>query len=159
MQVITIGAPSEPSLLAVMLNIWAAVGPLVGIFIGTYLTQSSQRRQWIADNKVKEWRDLLGTLMTSMTTIIRCSNIAPQTSEVAVEDLRARVAAGEVINNRLFVAREVRQGNILEKWHEAVKIFDENHDPKAFGTSLGKIQFQIEQGARADIRTGFKATS
>jgi hypothetical protein len=138
------------STLTVIVAIWGAIGPLVGIFIGSYLVRSHQRRQWIATERVKEWRELLTALTTSLTTMIKCSKVL-RTPESIAEDLSAHVAAGEVLGNRLLIAQEVRRRKIMDRWHEAVKVFEENHDATAFGTNFGNIVFLIEDGARTDV--------
>jgi len=135
----------------IILGIWAAVGPLIGVRYGNELSQRSARRQWLADEKAKEWREMLGVLTTSMTTIIQCRQEV-RTVEMRKEDLRASTAAGEVLSNRLFVAQEVRRRQLLERWREAVEAFDKDGDPEAFGEKFGRtIRFQIEEGARDDI--------
>ncbi len=134
-----------------VLGVWAAVGPLVGVRYGNELSQRSTRRQWLADERTKEWRELLGTLTTSMTTIIQCRQ-AEGTSETIKEDLRASIAAGEVLSNRLFIAKEVRRRRLLDCWREAVAAFEKDGDSGAFGTKFGRdVRFQIEEGAREDI--------
>jgi hypothetical protein len=135
----------------IVLGVWAAVGPLVGVRYGDELSQRSKRRQWLADERTKEWRELLSTLTTSMTDIIRCRQ-GERTTEVMKEDLDASVAAGEVLSNRLFIAKEVRRRELLDRWREAVQSFEKDGDPEAFGTKFGRdIRFQIEEGARDDI--------
>jgi hypothetical protein len=135
----------------IVLAVWAAIGPLVGVRYGNELSQRSTRRQWLADERTKEWRELLSTLTTSMTTIIRCRQ-GDRTVEMMKEDLLASVSAGEVLSNRLFIAKEVRRRQPLDSWREALKSFEMDGDPAAFGTKFGRdIQFQIEEGAREDI--------
>ena len=135
----------------IILGVWAAVGPLVGVRYGDELSQRATRRQWLADERTKEWRELLGTLTSSMTTIIQCRQ-GERTTEMRKEDLRASVAAGEVLSNRLFIAKEVRRRQLQDRWREAVESFEKDGDPGAFGTKFGgDIRFQIEEGAREDI--------
>ena len=127
----------------IVLGVWAAVGPLVGVRYGNELSQRSTRRQWLADERTKEWRELLGTLTTSMTTIIQCRQ-GERTLEMMKEDLRASVAAGEALSNRLFIAKEVRRRQLLDSWREAVAAFEKDGDPEAFGAKFGRdVRFQI----------------
>jgi hypothetical protein len=141
-------ASGETNALTMGLNIWAAVGPLLGIFVGSYLTRSAQRRQWLADEKVKEWRELLGTLTTSFTTIVQFST----GGKTSAEDLTAHIAAGEVLGNRIFIAEEVRQLKIHDKWREAVGTFEQDRNPTTFGTNFGRdVRHQIERGAKQAI--------
>lgn len=135
----------------IVLGVWAAVGPLVGVRYGNELSQRSARRQWLADERTKEWREMLGVLTTSMTTIIRCRQ-GEKTTEMLREDVIANIAAGEVLSNRLFIAKEARRRELLEGWREAVSAFDKDGDAEAFGERFGRtIRFQIEEGAREDI--------
>jgi hypothetical protein len=135
----------------IVLGVWAAVGPLVGVRYGNELSQRSARRQWLADERTKEWREMLGVLTTSMTTIIRCRQ-GEKTTEMLKEDVLANMAAGEVLSNRLFIAKEARRRELLEGWREAVSAFDKDGDAEAFGERFGRtIRFQIEEGAREDI--------
>ncbi len=145
-------ATAEPSVntLTIVLALWGAIGPLVALFVGAYLTRSGQRKQWLADERVKEWRELLTTLTTSLSTIVSCSSL-PKTPERLADDLHARVIAGVVINSRLFIGHEISKGEMVKQWREAVKKFDEDHDEEAFGASLANIQSHIERGARKDI--------
>jgi len=135
----------------IVLGVWAAVGPLVGVRYGNELSQRSTRRQWLADERTKEWRELLGTLTKSLATIVRCS-VAERTFEVRNEELVATVAATEVLTNRLFIAQEVRRRQLLARWSEAVAAFGKDGDAEALGTKFGgEIRFQIEEGARGDM--------
>jgi hypothetical protein len=135
----------------IVLGIWAAVGPLIGVRYGNELSQRSTRGQWIADERTKEWRELLGTLTTSLATIVRCS-VAERTVEVMKEELVATVAATEVLSNRLFIAQEVRRRQLLSRWSEAVAAFQKDRDAEALGTKFGgDVRFQIEEGARKDM--------
>jgi len=135
----------------IVLGVWAAVGPLVGVRYGNELSQRSTRRQWLADKRTKEWRELLTTLTTSMATIIQCKQAA-KTIETIKEDLRASTVAGEALSDRLFIAQEVRRRQLLDRWQEAVKSFGKDGDAEAFGTKFGRdIRFQIEEGARDDM--------
>jgi hypothetical protein len=142
---------NNPGTLTVILAIWAAVGPLVGIFIGNHLVRSFQRRQWLADERIKEWRELLTVLTASLATITKC-NTLPQTIEVLQEGINAHVAAGAVISNRLLIGQEVRRRKIQEKWLEATVTFEKDHDATAFGSRFGDVTFLIEDSARNDIK-------
>lgn len=144
-----------PLWVTVFLTIWAPVGPLVGILIGHYLSRSHQRRQWIADNEVKEWRELLTTLTTSFTAIVQTDDALPKVpgeeTERLKKSLHARTLAGEVLANRIFVSREARANGLYERWKKALDEFDEDHDVTKFGTAFGELTGSILKGARVHI--------
>jgi len=144
-----------PLWVTVFLTIWAPVGPLIGIMLGAYLSRSQQRRQWVADNEVKEWRELLTTLTTSFTAIIQTDEKLPKAPGEEIERLKrwlqARTLAGEVLTNRIFIAHAVSSFEIFDKWKTALARFDQDHDPKAFGKAFGELTVLILGGARAHI--------
>jgi hypothetical protein len=140
----------------VILAVWAAVGPLVGIYIGHHLLRSQQRRQWLADNRIQEWREVITTLQKSLVLITQFDatrNLS--TTEEKKADmpavLDARAVALSVLNNRLFIAKEVRHHKMFDKWKKAVDEFDEDHDPGKFGTRLGELTHLIVVEAGAEM--------
>ena len=142
----------DPFVLAtIVLTVWAAVGP-VGVRYGNELSQRSARRQWLADERTKEWRGLLTVLTTSMVTIVQCNAVGGKTIPMMEADLRANTAAREALSNCLFIAQELRRRVLLDRWNEAVEAFQKDGDPQAFGEKFGRtVRFQIEEGARGDI--------
>src|ERR1700682_665089 len=140
----------------VFLGIWAAVGPLVGIYIGHHLLRSQQRRQWLADNRMEEGRGIITTLQKSLVLITQfdaARNLSTIEEKKAAMPavLDARAAALSVLNNRLFVAKEVRHHKMFDKWKRAVDEFDGHHDAGKFGTLFGELTALIEVEARAEI--------
>src|SRR4029077_15758703 len=105
----------------IFLNIWAAVGPLMGVALGGWLTMRNQRMLWILDNKRSEYRKLLSTITRDYTT---CMNIyAGRTALSGAEQRRrekAHLEALNVIRDRLFIAKEVSEMDIARKWSEAI---------------------------------------
>jgi hypothetical protein len=140
----------QPNTVSAIYQIWAAVGPLVGILIGNHLVRFGQRKQWIANEQVKEWRELLGTITGAFTAII-LSYQRPVTSESLAQRVKWNQVALEVLNNRIFIAEELRRKKILDRWFEAVGEFDKHQDSVLFGAQLRPITDDIEQAARADI--------
>jgi hypothetical protein len=140
----------------VILAVWAAVGPLVGIYIGHRLLQDQHRRQWLADNKINEWREVITTLQRSLTTIVAYDAtthlMTLEEKKAAMPSvLSARRDALEVLGNRLFIAKEVRHHLMFDKWHQAVKDFDADHDTAKFGTLNGELVTLITQAAKAEM--------
>ncbi len=144
-----------PLWVTVFLTIWAPVGPLLGILIGHYLTRSQQRRQWVADNEVTEWRELLTTLTTSFIAIVQTDEKIPRVPGEEIAELKrwlqARTLANEVLTNRIFIAHTVRGWEMFTKWKTALARFDQDHDPETFGTAFGELNALILKGARAHI--------
>ncbi len=137
------------------LTVWAALGPFVGIFVGSYLSRSAQRRQWLPDNEINEWRELLTTLTSSFITIVGKNRSIPAVPSDRVErmkdDFDARMRADEVLTNRIFIARQVRTDDLSGRWRKALEEFDQDHDPTELGTAFGELNVLILRGASAHI--------
>ena len=83
----------DPFVIAtIILTVWAALGPLVGVRYGNELARRSARMQWLADARTKEWRGLLTVLTTSMAIIVQ-SNIGNRTVTMMEADLRANTSS------------------------------------------------------------------
>lgn len=123
--------PLLPLWMTLFLTIWAAVGPLVGILVGHYLTASWQRKQWIADNQKDEYRRVLAglnrlnvlltqahthrtvdvqKLMAAMEEVTLASNTCLFTNEFFEESK----ALGDVLE----ASRTFGQGGSYDNYHQ-----------------------------------------
>ena len=136
------------------LAIWAAVGPLLGIWLGHQLLRSQQRQQWIVDHRIEEWRELLVVLSNSfmLTEQIRKEIETPALKlEKFKVNLAARQKAGDVLLTRLFIANEVADLKVHERWSKLLEQYDTDQDAKRFGTQFGELSRAIREKARIDI--------
>ena len=136
------------------LAIWAALGPLLGIWLGHQLLRSQQRKQWIVDHRIEEWRELLAVLSNSfmMTEQIRKEIETPALKlEKLKANLAARRKAGDVLLTRLFIAKEMGELKVHESWTKLLQQYDTDQDAKQFGAQFGEITRAIREKARTDI--------
>jgi hypothetical protein len=156
--------PLVPLWVTVFGTIWGLVAPLIGTLLGVWMgyhfSRSQQRNQWIADNRVKEWQELMTALSASFTTIVQTGATLVSADDrlkpayvlqKLEENVTARTIATQVLVNRVFIAREVRQLGIYTKWSKALAEFDKDHNAGNFGTEYGEITATILAGAQADI--------
>lgn len=128
--------------------IWAALGPLVGVCIGAYLAKRWQRDQWIADNKRSEYRKLLTTLAKTFTSILEL-----HTSGVALGPKEQRalfnleVRASAVMLDRIFIADEIKELDLIKRWNQALRGYDNSLDGDAFGIAFGLIAKDVRKAA------------
>ena len=127
---------------------WAAIGPLVGIFIGAYLTQRGQRDQRIADNKKSEYRELLTTLTKTFTGIVQLQapgvGLGPQ-EQRTISDLELQSLV--VIRDRIFIAKEVEDMNLIARWNQALRDYDKTLDAGAFDNAFRLITADLQQNS------------
>jgi hypothetical protein len=104
----------------VFLTIWSVVGPIVGLFIGNYLSRSSQRRQWIADSQKQEYMELLrGFNRLNMELVAyRLTGIVNQASlKQATEDISTAA------NTSLFITEFLAKTKVVGELHSASERF------------------------------------
>jgi hypothetical protein len=134
-------------------TIWAALGPLVGVCIGAYLARRWQRDQWIADNKRSEYRKLLTTLAKTFTSIIelRAAGVA-----LGPKDQRTlfnlEVRASAVILDRIFIADEVKEMNLLKRWNQALRDYDNTLNSDVFSSAFGLIANDVRKSASKIVK-------
>jgi hypothetical protein len=139
----------------IVLGVWAAVGPLVGVRYGHDLGKRWQKEHWISDNKKQEYRELLGVLTDSFSTIIQFARTPKQTVLFTNDETQKRhaaeIAALAAIQNRLFIANEIRKLNLLDRWVSATRSFEDNRDRAKFSDAFASISSDLRQQALKDI--------
>jgi hypothetical protein len=142
-----------PSFVGLIRSAWPALGPLVGICIGAYLTTLNQKRQWIRDNKRTEYRELLTAIgdAAGKYVLYYGKDHVVVTSSEQREIWETTRATLSVIYNRLFVAKEVEGLHIQRRWENALTALRDKHDAIEFGTSMDSIMNDIRNKAIKDF--------
>jgi hypothetical protein len=106
------------------LQILSTVCSLLGIsgLLTLFLTRSWQRKQWLRDQKMAEYRELLSALSKSAHYILRTSphhvfaGMTMRSGDEERQSAEADVEARRVIADRILIAKRIRSENILERW-------------------------------------------
>ena len=128
---------------------WPALGPLIGICIGAYLTTRTQKRQWVRDNKRVEYRELLTAIGDATSKLLVLAGREPVVLGPGEQSERfevVRLTLG-IIYNRLFIAKEIKELNIQHRWQEGVDALKIRHDVAFFATSMDGIMDDIRKRA------------
>src|SRR5579863_81565 len=95
----------------IVLAVWAAVGPLVGVRYGQELAKRWQNEHWIKDNARQECRELISTMADTFSVYLKCfgpSNVpGPPDSGEILEQERALKASLEIFYSRLFISDQL----------------------------------------------------
>jgi hypothetical protein len=141
-----------PWWLTLFLTLWAALGPIVGIVLGNYLSRNNQRKQWRTDNRVNEWRELISVLFRSVTTISECDALRRQNDiKVLNKQGEAEMTALLTIGNRVFIDKDITEERLFQHWNQAVERFREQHNPDNFGAEFKTILESLKKKASHDI--------
>jgi hypothetical protein len=120
-------------------------GVLAGVLLGHYLTRSSQREQWQLDRRREEYRELLRALATVFTNKQRFGTGGTGDKQLNIQLEQAEVETLRVIHDRIIIAPELAETDVLFRWHVAL-----NHaDP---------YSTQINWNAFADEYTSLRET-
>jgi hypothetical protein len=105
------------------MSTWNAIGPLVGVVIGAILVPwvswRWQHKQWSLDNKKQEYRELLDGLFLAIEEIVKAR---PSAITSGIEAAKAVQSGTRLVQNRIFVARSLRNAGIPEDWRKIVNL-------------------------------------
>jgi hypothetical protein len=134
---------------SVIRNAWPVLGPLVGIWIGAYLTTRNQKRQWILDHKRAEYRELLTAIgdVGSKLVLYYGTNPFVANSDEQLAIWEATRTTVDVIYNRLFIAQQIEKLLIQSRWENAVSLVRKNRDVRLFGHIMDGIMNDIRNTA------------
>jgi hypothetical protein len=133
--------------LTIALGIWAAVGPLVGILLGHFLTRSWQREQWLRDKRNEEWHELLTALAESLRVSLKIYPARALSDEEKQAIVEAHSNSFRVIRDRIFIAPDVQALNIENRWSAAVQYHSQSMDAKELGNAYKELRDEIVRTA------------
>ncbi len=116
--------------------VWAAVGPLCGVLVGAGLSRSWDRRKWLNDNRKQEFRELMETLSEAASGMISrqiSRNWGEALTEKEAEQVSvSHMASLKVIKNRIFIAEDVKEMNLFNRWNDGIHAMRMAEDVRPF---------------------------
>jgi hypothetical protein len=141
-----------PLWVTIALTIWGVIGPFAGLLAGHLLSQSSQRKHWIADCKKQEYGELLRALMLHHFSLEGyLGSPGPMVTQVEREIKEREEEATIVIKNRIFLRKQIEHLKVYEKWAKAVKEFRSSRDVPTFSEAFNDIQSMIWHEVERDL--------
>jgi hypothetical protein len=151
-------------------QLWAAVGPLVGVAIGAWLSARWQRAKWILDNKTSEYRNLFDAIssyrfvLTEYHALYKTAMVAVPAQKKYDDDIKLAKATETVANvfaDRIFTRQALRESGATDDWaaYNARQLCDIPPDIKECGKLLNAIQRKIVNACQNDLRLGGARTT
>lgn len=144
----------SPSALIVwnfLTRVWSGIGPLVGVFVGAWLSRSWQRRQWVLDNRKAEYRELISCLSQSAHSLMDAFSTNVGYGSGSDEQLWGVDGAASrgynVISDRLFIAEVMKRENVRDRWLALVK----QRDVSKFWGEWSALYRMLLETARHDL--------
>jgi hypothetical protein len=120
--------------LVAIYQLWAVIGPLVGVALGAWLTGRWQRKQWRLNNEMLEYRQLLDAFSTYRHLAIRRAydqsggGIIARTPQSAFAEAdavwKAEADVHTVIADRLFIRKAMVARNVLGMFERLAREID-----------------------------------
>ena len=122
---------------------------LIGVWIGAHVADRNQRKQWVADNKKREYQELITALTHAFSAML---NRAAPLVAYGPQEQRAFAATEEqaliAITDRIFIREEVDTMNVLKRWQELVRNINATGDTNALSNAMGDIKSNLVYEAR-----------
>ncbi|SEB40427.1 hypothetical protein [Terriglobus roseus] len=107
----------QPQTVTLIVAVMGIAGTLAGGMASQWMTRRAQHKQWLRDQRKQEWRELLNTLTKAFATIIRLEQVGvAYDPDSQLELAAAKESANNVIRDRIFIAPEVGDMNVLRAW-------------------------------------------
>jgi hypothetical protein len=116
-------------------DVWTAIGPLLGVFVGAFLTRSWDKKKWMNDNRKEEYRELMSSLTEAATAMMKRwypATINTVTREEVQMSSDKYLLALKVIKTRIFIANDMKEMNLFDRFGEAVHTMIANESVDTF---------------------------
>ncbi len=134
----------------IVLVVWGAIGPLVGVRYGHELAKKSQRDHWVNDNAKQEYRELVSVLFQSANIAIANRTLGRETTQAEEDkEFEADSAFLEAVNTRLFIRQFVEDAKIQERWQEAFREYQLDNNVETLRSRLREmIQSVVDEATK-----------
>ena len=116
--------------------VWAVAGPLIGVLIGGWLTYRTQSRQWLANNRKEEYRELMTVLTNAAASLIEAAqmkrHMIPPDEDLEPRAKREYDKSLRILQDRIFIAREVEEMELFDRWGRAMADLQETNKYQTF---------------------------
>ena len=128
--------------------IGVVIGALIGALLTPWISWFWQHKQWKLDHKKQEYRELVDGLFQATEEIIRARPEGRAGWNQAVTN--AAWSGTRLVQNRIFIAREIRDNGIPDDWQQIVNVAQwEPGEPKI---KVNAQEYQYTVGAISILR-------
>jgi len=136
------------------INVWAAIGPLLGVLVGSWLTMRYQRKLWLLDNRRAEYRKLLSTLSESATQALHAFAIETVDPVLPRSSRRMTSAIAKSVNviySRLFIADDIKKLDVMKRWQSTLDALQKERNVITFHKKLDSLMDDLRAVALKDF--------
>jgi hypothetical protein len=127
------------------------IGGVTGQMLQSRFTARRERKQWIADSRKEEYRELLKTLTQTATFLMEYKGTRSGMDQEYQKRFREIYGNGlRVIADRIFIAEEIKEAKIYDRWTAALVELDKSSDIHPFDEAFDRISADIVKLALKD---------
>jgi hypothetical protein len=116
----------------VLVSLISIVSVIVGALLNHLLTRSGQMRERILEERKQEGRDLITAITEHYDAALHLAPLKILKVPVKAEDQKmlddARRRALRTLRDRIYLASDVKKGNLLKRWINAFNAFNDSED-------------------------------
>jgi hypothetical protein len=117
------------------LALWAAIGPLVGIAFGNYLTRSSQHTQWLRDRRLEEYKLVLAAVNEMFEAYADPLILSkPPSIDLLLKRHETVGRCFRTMANCVMIADDLKRIDLFQKLLDCQKHFDLTYNTEGFGS-------------------------
>jgi hypothetical protein len=128
-----------------------SVTTLGALFLGHFLSRSSQREQWMRDRRHEEFQELLGSLAASMHAEVEAIYQSELTSEERKDKTLKTADFFQIVQTRIFTFTDVKRLDLKREWLAAVNahLTSRPHDLGTFEKAYQELTQRLVDAAIA----------
>jgi hypothetical protein len=131
------------------------IGTLIGVFVGSWLSHSGQRKQSLQDNKRAEYRELINFLRVCVHDLTKKSRsngteVGGLNSGDEILDVDGPEARGyNMISDRFFIDDVMDRENVRKRWQA---VFNQQSDSRKLWAEWSTFYNALMKMARSDLK-------
>lgn len=118
-------------------------GTLTSGILAQWMARGSQREQWVRDNTIQEYRELLAAFTAAYMTLMRIQHTTDERDMVDPEfdpvPNSLELESNQVLRTRILIAHALEAENISVRWTEALENFRRTNDAIKFAHRFTSI--------------------
>jgi hypothetical protein len=125
--------------------------PACRVLIGAYIANRNQRKQWIADNKKEEYREVLAAMNKTIAAYVNAGFAANDLTDWHNANPQIRVSLEEVMASRLFIAVVLDKLDLDKRFFDALDTLVDAGERPRFLKEVDTLCNALLEAASKDI--------
>ncbi|MGD0548241.1 MAG: hypothetical protein ABR991_10510 [Terracidiphilus sp.] len=132
-----------------MQALFGAIGAILCVLVGHFLTRWSQRKQWLRDRKLEEYRELITSMANAIVNSQHLlASGQPLFGELDLNTIELQKTAMRTFADRIFIRQELDSMEILDEYMNAFLDLRNDRELGKYGPRMDKVMCKIIDAAQ-----------